>query len=77
MPVQVWVPLHRDAITAEWLTYALRSTGAIAADTQVTACEQRPVVAFTLSGEAREDGGGLSGPQIVRLKLIYEGGHWT
>jgi thiamine kinase-like enzyme len=40
----------------------------------VTACEQQPVVAFTLSGEAREDGGGLSGPKIVRLKLAYEGG---
>lgn len=68
------VPVSCDAITAEWLTYALRSTGAIAAESWVTACEQQPVVAFTLSGEAREDGGGLSGPQIVRLKLAYEGG---
>lgn len=68
------VPVSRDAITAEWLTHALRSTGAIAAESWVTACEQQPVVAFTLSGEAREDGGGLSGPQIVRLKLAYEGG---
>ena len=68
------VPVSCDAITAEWLTYALRSTGAIAAESWVTACEQQPIVAFTLSGEAREDGGGLSGPQIVRLKLAYEGG---
>jgi hypothetical protein len=68
------VPVSRDAITAKWLTHALRSTGAIAAESRVTACEQQPVVAFTLSGEAREDGGGLSGPQIVRLKLAYAGG---
>lgn len=68
------VPVSRDAITAEWLTHALRSTGTIAAESRVTACEQQPIVAFTLSGETRQDGGGLSGPQIVRLKLAYEGG---
>jgi len=52
----------------------LRSTGAIAPGTRVSACEQHPVVAFSVAGEARDDGGGLSGPQLVRLKLAYDGG---
>jgi hypothetical protein len=68
------VPVHRDDVTAAWLTAALQHTGTIGAGTRVTACEQQPMVAFTLSGEVREDGGGLSGPQIVRLQLAYEGG---
>ncbi len=68
------VPLNRDNITTAWLTAALQSTGTIGAGTRVTACDQQPVVAFTLSGEVREDGGGLSRPQIVRLQLTYEGG---
>jgi hypothetical protein len=42
--------------------------------TRVIACTQHPVVAMTLSGEAREDGGGISGPQIMRLALTYDGG---
>ncbi len=68
------VPPNRDGVTTAWLTAALRSTKTIEAETRVVACEQQPVVAFTLSGESREDGGGLSGPQIVRLQLTYEGG---
>jgi hypothetical protein len=68
------VPLNRDDFTVEWLTAALQSTGTIDAGTRVTACQQQSLVAFTLSGEAREDGGGLSGPQIVRLRLAYAGG---
>lgn len=68
------VPVHRAGVTTAWLTAALRHTGTIGAGTRVVACVQQPVVTFTLSGEAREDGGGLSGPQIVRLQLTYEGG---
>ncbi len=68
------VPVRREDVTAAWLTAALQSTGAIGPDTRVTACEQQSMVAFTLSGEVREDGGGLSGPQIVRLQLTYAGG---
>jgi len=68
------VPVNRDDFTPAWLTTALQSTGTIGARTRVTACEQQPLVAFTLSGETREDGGGLSGPQIVRLQLAYEDG---
>jgi Ecdysteroid kinase-like family len=68
------VPEHRNWITAAWLTSALRSTGVIAPGTRVIACAQHPIVACSASGEARDDGGGLSGPQIVRLKLAYDGG---
>ncbi len=68
------IPVNRDDITTAWLTAALQSTGTIGPGTRVRACEQQSMVAFTLSGEAREDGGGLSGPQIVRLLLAYEGG---
>jgi len=68
------VPADRHGITAAWLTSALRSTGAIAPGTRVSACAHHPVVAVSASGEARDDGGGLSGPQLVRLQLTYEGG---
>ena len=37
-------------------------------------CDQHPLVTVSVTGEAREDGGGLSGPQLVRLQLAYEGG---
>ncbi len=67
------VPANRGGVTAAWLTTALQSTGAIGTGSRVTACESQPLVAATLSGETREDGGGLSGPQIVRLQLTYEG----
>src|SRR5215510_14915492 len=68
------VPEHCNGITAAWLTSALRSTGVIASATRVSACAQHPIVAVSASGEARDNGGGLSGPQIVRLTLAYEGG---
>jgi Ecdysteroid kinase-like family len=68
------VPTHRAGITPAWLTSALRSSGVITPDTRVIACPQHPVVAVTVSGDTREDGGGLSGPQIVRLRLTYAGG---
>jgi hypothetical protein len=68
------VPMHRHAITAAWLTSALRSTGVIAPGTRVRTCAQHPLVTCSVTGEAREDGGGLSGPQLVRLQLAYEGG---
>jgi Ecdysteroid kinase-like family len=68
------VPEHRNGITPAWLTSALRSTGVIAPETRVIACAQHPVVAVSASGEARDDGGGLSGPHIVRLQLTYNGG---
>ncbi|ETW96109.1 MAG: hypothetical protein ETSY1_27930 [Candidatus Entotheonella factor] len=68
------VPVNRDDFTAAWLTAALQSTETIGAGTRVTACQQQSMVVFTSSGETREDGGGLSGPQIVRLQLTYEGG---
>ena len=67
------VPAHHHGITPVWLTSALRSTGVISQTTRVIACVQHPVVAMTISGEAREDGGGISGPQIVRLALTYDG----
>lgn len=51
------VPEYRHGITPGWLTSALRSTGVIAPTTRVSACVQHPVVAVTVSGEAREDGG--------------------
>ena len=68
------VPAHPHGITPAWLTGALRSTGVISQATRVTACAQHPVVALTLSGTARADGGGISGSQIVRLVLTYDGG---
>jgi hypothetical protein len=68
------IPEHRHGITPAWLTSALRSTGVIAPETRVIACTQHPIVAVSASGEARDDGGGMSGPQIVRLTLAYEGG---
>jgi len=68
------VPMHGHDITAAWLTSALRSTGVIAPGTRVRTCAQHPIVTRSVTGEAREDGGGLSGPQLVRLKLAYEGG---
>lgn len=68
------VPCHREAMTAAWLTHALRSTGVIGPQTRVIACTQHPVVAATVSGDTREDGGGISGSQIVRLRLTYDGG---
>lgn len=73
-PVDPQVPVHCEGITAAWLTRALRSTGVISQATWVTACEQHPVMALTFSGAARADGGGISGPQIVRLRLTYAGG---
>src|SRR5262245_45170153 len=68
------VPRHRHDITAAWLTSALHSTGVIAPGTRVRRCAQQPIVTVSVTGEAREDGGGLSGPQLVRLQLAYEGG---
>jgi len=68
------IPMKRRGITAAWLTSALRSTGTIAQGTRVSTCEHHTIVALSVTGEARDDGGGLSGPQIVRLKLTYEGG---
>jgi hypothetical protein len=61
------VPAHRHEITPVWLTSALRSTGVISPATRVITCAQHPVVAVAVSGDAREDDGGISGPQIVRL----------
>ncbi len=69
------VPSNLAEITPAWLTKALRSTGTIATDTRVVACETQPVVALTLAGEIREDGGGLSGPRIIRLRLTYDRGN--
>jgi hypothetical protein len=66
--------MHRHDLTAAWLTSALRSTGVIAPGTRVRTCTQHPIVTVSVTGEAREDGGGLSGPQLVRLRLAYEGG---
>ena len=68
------IPRHCRDITAAWLTSALRSTGVIAPRTRVRTCDQHPLVTVSVTGEAREDGGGLSGPQLVRLQLAYEGG---
>ena len=68
------VPGHPTEITAAWLTDALRSTGVIAPGTRVRTCAHAPLVALSVAGEARDDGGGLSGPQLVRLQLAYEGG---
>ncbi|WP_089945605.1 phosphotransferase [Candidatus Entotheonella palauensis] len=68
------VPAGLHDFTPVWLTAALQSSGTIGAGTRVVVCQPQPLVAFALSGEAREDGGGLSGPQIVRLHLTYEGG---
>jgi Ecdysteroid kinase-like family len=68
------IPRHREDITAAWLTHTLRSTGVIAPGTRVCRCAQHPIVTVSVTGEAREDGGGLSGPQLVRLQLAYEGG---
>jgi hypothetical protein len=68
------VPRHRHDLTAAWLTRALRSTGVIAPGTRVRTCAQHPLVTVGVTGETREDGGGLSGPQLVRLQLAYEGG---
>src|SRR5262245_8620292 len=65
---------HPHDITAAWLTCALRSTGVIAPGTRVRTCAHHPLVALSVAGEARDDGGGLSGPQLVRLTLDYEGG---
>ena len=73
-PVAPPVPRHRHDLTAAWLTSALRSTGVIAPGTRVRRCAQHPLVTVSVTGEAREDGGGLSGPQLVRLQLAYEGG---
>ena len=44
------------------------------AENAVRTCDQHPLVTVSVTGEAREDGGGLSGPQLVRLQLAYEGG---
>ena len=68
------VPRHRHDITTAWLTRALRSTGVIAPGTRVRTCDQHPIVTCSVTGAARDDGGGLSGPQLVRLQLAYEGG---
>lgn len=68
------VPKHRREMTAAWLTQALHSTGTITPGTRVTACAHQPVLSLALSGEAREDGGGLSGPHIERLHLTYSDG---
>ena len=68
------VPGHPTEITTAWLTDALRSTGVIAPGTRVRTCAHAPLVALSVAGETRDDGGGLSGPQLVRLQLAYEGG---
>src|SRR5262245_9943771 len=68
------VPRHCHDMTASWLTSALRSTGVIAPGTRVRRCDQHSLVTVSVTGEAREDGGGLSGPQLVRLQLDCEGG---
>ena len=68
------VPGHPTEITTAWLTRVLRSTGVIAPGTRVRTCAHHPIVAVSVSGEVRDDGGGLSGPQLVRLQLAYEGG---
>src|SRR5688572_24297506 len=68
------VPGHPHDITAAWLTTALRSTGVIAPGTQVRTCAHHSLVALSVAGEVRDDGGGLSGPQLVRLTPAYEGG---
>jgi len=73
-PVVPPIPGDCHGITAAWLTSALRSTGTIAEGTRVRACTYHPMVAVSASGEARDDGGGLSGPQLVRVTLSYEGG---
>jgi hypothetical protein len=68
------VPGHPHEITTAWLTSALRSTGVIAPETRVRTCVHHPIVALSVTGEPRDDGGGLSGSQLVRLQLAYEGG---
>ena len=37
-------------------------------------CDQHPLVTVSVTGEAREDGGGLSGPQLVRLRSPMRAG---
>ena len=68
------VPLHLHEFTTAWLTAALQNTRTIDDATRVATCEPQSIVGLTFSGEAREDGGGISGPQIVRLQLTYTGG---
>src|SRR5262245_65998404 len=68
------VPRHRHDLTAAWLTSALRSTGVIAPGTRVRRCAKHPIVNVSVTGQARGDGGGLYGLQVVCLPRDRRGG---
>jgi hypothetical protein len=56
------LPLSADALTASWLTEALRSSGTLGASARVSRCDAKPLGA----------GGGLIGV-VARVVLDYEG----
>lgn len=58
-------------ISAEWLDAALHRSGVLTSEVTLLEVNQDAMVVKSLEGCDREDGGGISGPKIVKLKLTY------
>lgn len=62
------------AVTAEWLTEALRRAGRLTAAQRVTSLEMGHIAAAAGDGTAAENGGGMAGGSIVRITdITYDG----
>eukprot|EP01046_Picozoa_sp_COSAG06_P078990 COSAG06_NODE_26510_length_613_cov_1.044747_1_plen_81_part_01 len=60
-------------MSAEWLDEALHRSGALPSDAKLLEVETDAMVVKSLEGNDREDGGGISGPKIIKLKLTFDG----
>lgn len=61
------------ALSKEWLQAAMKRGGSLPAGASVTRLETDAMVVMSLEGNEREDGGGISGPKIVKLRVGYSG----
>ena len=64
------IPENLQDITASWLQTALQKGGTIGKDTKVMTVEVKPIID---EASGFEDGGGLSGSNLVRLIPTYGG----
>ena len=59
------------AVSREWAEAALRRSGALAEDASLVAMAEAKMMVTNMEGNELEDGGGLSGPKIIKLRMTF------
>jgi hypothetical protein len=63
------VPIIPSEATSAWFSAAL----ALPDGTQVVSAKVQPLLGTNVAGKVLEDGGGISGSHLVRIRLEYKG----